>query len=89
MKAITEEKKMNTDTYDKLKEIIIDTLSFDGDEIRPDSDFFKDLKADSLDVVELMMAVEENFGITVPDEELPNLHTVESVVKYIDDHKEN
>ena len=73
-------------TFDKVKEIIIDTLNFDGDEIKPESDFFKDLKADSLDVVELMMAVEENFGVTIPDEELPNLHTVESVVKYIDEH---
>ena len=80
---------MNMDTFEKLKEIIIDTLSFDGDEIKPESDFFKDLKAESLDVVELMMAVEENFGITVPDEELPNLHTVESVVAYIDAHKED
>ncbi|MGI6057342.1 MAG: acyl carrier protein [Bilifractor sp.] len=77
------------DTFEKVKEIIIDTLSFDGEEIRPGSDFFKDLKADSLDVVELMMAVEENFGISIPDEELPNLHTVESVVKYIEDHQEN
>ena len=39
------------DTFEKVKEIIIDTLSFDGDEIRPESDFFKDLKADSRDVV--------------------------------------
>ena len=77
------------DTFEKVKEIIIDTLSFDGDEIRPESDFFKDLKVDSLDVVELMMALEENFGISIPDEELPNLHTVESVVKYIEDHKED
>ena len=44
-------------TFDKVKEIIIDTLNFDADEIKPESDFFKDLKADSLDVVELMMAV--------------------------------
>lgn len=80
---------MKMDTFEKVKEIIIDTLSFDGDEIRPESDFFKDLKADSLDVVELMMALEENFGISIPDEELPNLHTVENVVKYIEDHKED
>lgn len=82
-------RRMEMDTFEKVKEIIIDTLSFDGDEIRPESDFFKDLKADSLDVVELMMALEENFGISIPDEELPNLHTVESVVKYIEDHKED
>lgn len=77
------------DSYEKLKDLIVDTLSVDEDEIHPESDFFNDLKADSLDVVELMMAVEENFGIKVPDEELSNLHTVNDVVKYIDDHKEN
>lgn len=75
------------DTFEKLKEIIVDTLSYDGDEIKPESDFFQDLKADSLDVVELMMAVEENFGIKVPDDEVQKLHTVQSVVDYIDAHK--
>lgn len=77
------------DTFEKLKEIIVDTLSYDGDEIKPESDFFQDLKADSLDVVELMMAVEENFGIKVPDDEVQKLHTVQSVVDYIDAHKVN
>ncbi|MDD5866828.1 acyl carrier protein [Lachnospiraceae bacterium YH-ros2228] len=77
------------DTFEKLKEIIVDTLSYDGDEIKPESDFFQDLKADSLDVVELMMAVEENFGIKVPDDEVQKLHTVQSVVDYIDAHKAN
>lgn len=77
------------DTFEKLKEIIVDTLSYDGDEIKPESDFFQDLKADSLDVVELMMAVEENFGIKVPDDEVQKLHTVQSVVDYIDVHKAN
>lgn len=77
------------DTFEKLKEIIVDTLSYDGDEIKPESDFFQDLKADSLDVVELMMAVEENFEIKVPDDEVQKLHTVQSVVDYIDAHKAN
>jgi acyl carrier protein len=75
------------ETFEKVKEIIIDTLNFEGDDIRPESDFFKDLQADSLDIVELMMALEENFGVTIPDDQLPNLHSVESVVKYIEEHK--
>ena len=74
-------------TFEKVKEIIIDTLNFEGEDIRPESDFFKDLQADSLDVVELMMALEENFGVTIPDEDLLNLHTVGSVVEYIDAHQ--
>ena len=74
-------------TFEKVKAIIIDTLNFEGEDIRPESDFFKDLQADSLDVVELMMALEENFGVTIPDEDLLNLHTVGSVVEDIDAHQ--
>ncbi len=77
-------RRFGMSTFEKVKEIIIDTLNFEGEEIKPESDFFQDLQADSLDVVELMMALEENFGVTIPDEELPNLRTVDSVVKYID-----
>ena len=75
-------------TFEQVKEIIIDTLNFDAEDILPESNFFDDLEADSLDIVELMMALEENLGIKIPDEELPNLRTVESVVNYIDAHKE-
>ncbi len=74
-------------TFEKIQEIIEDTLKFDG-EIKETSDLFKDLEADSLDAVELMMAVEEEFGVTVPDEELPNLHTVKDIVTYVDAHRE-
>ncbi len=74
-------------TFEKVQEIIEDTLKFDG-EIKAESDLFKDLEADSLDAVELMMAVEEEFGVSVPDEELPNLHTVQDIVSYVDAHKE-
>ena len=73
-------------TFEQVKETVIDTLNFDG-ELTENSDFFKDLEADSLDVVELMMAVEEKFGIQIPDEDVQNLHTVGDVVKYIDAHK--
>jgi len=74
-------------TFDKVKEVITETLSFDGDMITMESDFANDLKADSLDLVELSMALEENFGIKIPDEEMPKLHTVGDVVNYIDGHK--
>ncbi len=84
MKTHTEGKAM---TFDKVKEVITETLSFDGDMITMESDFANDLKADSLDLVELSMALEENFGIKIPDEEMPKLHTVGDVVNYIDGHK--
>ncbi len=73
-------------TFEQVKEMIEDTLKFDG-EITENSDLFKDLEADSLDAVELMMVIEETFEVTVPDEELPNLHTVSDIVSYIDSHK--
>lgn len=84
MKTHMEGKAM---TFDKVKEVITETLSFDGDMITMESDFANDLKADSLDLVELSMALEENFGIKIPDEEMPKLHTVGDVVNYIDGHK--
>jgi acyl carrier protein len=73
-------------TFDKVKEIIMDTLKFDG-EITEDSNLFKDLEADSLDAVELVMAIEEEFQVTVPDEEMPNLQTVKDIVEYVDAHR--
>ncbi len=75
-------------TFDKVKEIIVDTLNFSADDVQPESDLFKDLGADSLDAVELNMALEEEYGITIPDEEMPNLTTLEKIVKYIDEHAE-
>ena len=74
---------------EKVKAILSEQFDVEEDTITADTTIQDDLGADSLDVVELMMALEENFGISIPDEELPNLHTVESVVKYIEDHKED
>ncbi len=73
-------------TFDKVKEIIIDTLKFDGD-VTMDSSLADDLQADSLDAVELAMAVEESFGVAIPDEELPNMKTVGDIVNYVDANK--
>lgn len=73
-------------TFDKVKEIIIDTLKFDGD-VTMESSLADDLQADSLDAVELAMAVEESFGVAIPDEELPNMKTVGDIVNYVDANK--
>ena len=75
------------DIFEKLKTIIADQLELDEETISYDSHILDDLGADSLDVVDLIMSVEDEFGIEVPDEALENIRTVEEMVKYIEDHK--
>ena len=70
---------------EEVKEVIIDTLSFDG-QITDDADLVKDLKIDSLDIVELMMALEEKYDVKIPDEDIENLHTVKQVATWLDAH---
>lgn len=71
-------------TLDKVKEVIIDKLGVEEDKIVPDASFIDDLGADSLDTVELIMQLEEEFGIEIPDEEAEKMTTVKSVVDYIE-----
>ena len=69
--------------FEKLKEIIAEVLNVDVNEITKDTTFVDDLGADSLDIVELLMALEEEFDIEIPDEEAEKLVTVGDVVDYI------
>ncbi len=71
-------------TFDKVKKLLSEQLDVDQEKITMESSISEDLGADSLDVVELLMSIEDNFGIAVPDEEATNLKTVGDVVKYID-----
>mgnify|MGYP000105139731 CR=1 FL=1 len=71
---------------EKMKEIIADQLSVDADSITEASSFKDDLGADSLDVVDLVMSLEDEFDIEIPDEEIENIKTVGDVVKYIEDN---
>ncbi len=71
---------------DKIKKIIAEQLGVDESEITPESHFIDDLGADSLDTVELVMALEEEFGIEIPDEDAEKIQTVGDVAKYIDEH---
>ncbi len=73
-----------TDTFERVKGIIAEQLGIDEGEIRPESSFVDDLGADSLDVVELIMALEEEFGIEIPDEDVEQMSTVEEAVEYIE-----
>ena len=70
---------------DKVKSIIVEQLGVDEEEVTPDASFVDDLGADSLDTVELVMALEEEFGLEIPDEEAEKLQTVGDVNKYIED----
>jgi len=74
--------------FDKIKDIISDQLGIDVDEISMDSSFVDDLGADSLDIVELIMALEGEFDMEIPDEEAEKIATVGDVVEYIKAHCE-
>ena len=74
--------------FEKLKEIIAEKLSINEDDITMDSSFVDDLNADSLDLVELMMALEDELDTEIPDEEAENFKTVGDVVKYLKNHVE-
>jgi acyl carrier protein len=74
-------------TFDKVKEIIVERLSVDEKDVKEAASFIDDLGADSLDTVELVMALEEEFGLEIPDEEAEKIATVGDAVKYIDAHK--
>ena len=69
--------------FDKMKEIIAENLSCDLDKVTMEADLAEDLGADSLAAVELSMALEEEFGVTIADEDLPNMKTVGDLVNYI------
>jgi len=71
----------------KVKSIIADQLGVGEDEIKPESSFIEDLGADSLDIVELVMAMEEEFEVEIPDEEAENIKTVADATNYINSHK--
>jgi acyl carrier protein len=70
---------------DRVKEIIVEQLGVNADQVTPEAKFIEDLGADSLDTVELVMAFEEEFGAEIPDEDAEKLQTVGDVIKYIED----
>jgi acyl carrier protein len=72
---------------EKVKKIIIDQLGVDEAEVTPEAKFIDDLGADSLDTVELVMALEEEFGIEIPDEDAEKIATVRDAINYIQEHK--
>ncbi len=72
----------------RVKEIIVEELGVETDKVTPEASFVDDLGADSLDTVELVMALEEEFGIDIPDEDAEKMRTVGDAVAYIEEHAE-
>ncbi|SMP07817.1 acyl carrier protein [Desulfurobacterium pacificum] len=70
----------------KVREIVADRLGVDPEEVTPEASFIEDLGADSLDTVELVMALEEEFGIEIPDEDAEKIQTVGDAIEYIQKH---
>ena len=74
--------------FDKIREIVADKLNISEDEITMDSAFLEDLNADSLDIVELIMALEDELDMEIPDEDAENFVTVGDVDKFVKSHVE-
>lgn len=72
--------------FERVRAIIADQLDLDEDQITMESDIINDFDADSLDVVDLVMSLEDEYGIEVPDEDIENFHTVGDVVRFIDEN---
>jgi len=73
--------------YDQVKAIIVEQLGVDADDVKTEASFVDDLGADSLDIVELVMALEEKFDLQIPDEDAEKIRKVGEAVKYIQDHQ--
>lgn len=75
-------------TFERVKKVVVEKLKVSEDQVTSGANFFNDLKADSLDMVELVMGLEEEFEIQVPDEDAEKITTVEQAVEYIEKKKE-
>ncbi|MCI6022965.1 MAG: acyl carrier protein [Oscillospiraceae bacterium] len=72
--------------FDKVKEILVDQLDVEDEKVTMEASIIDDLGADSLDLVDLVMSLEEEFDVEIPDEQVENIKTVSDIVKYIEDN---
>ena len=72
--------------FERIREIICDQLDLEEDKVTMDSEIMEDFEADSLDVVDLVMSIEDEFGLEVPDDQIENFRTVGDVVRYIEEN---
>lgn len=77
---------LTQDAQDKLKKIIAEQLSVDEEEVVPEASFIEDLNADSLDLVELIMTLEEEFNVKISDEDAESIRTVQDAIDYLQEH---
>ena len=75
------------DMLEKIKELVVEGLGVDADKVVPEASFKEDLGADSLDLFELVMSFEEEFGVEIPTEDLEGINTVQDIVDYIEAHQ--
>jgi acyl carrier protein len=75
-------------TFDRLKKIIVEQLGVDEEEVTSQASFVEDLNADSLDLVELIMSLEEEFGMEISDEDAERIQKVSDAVEYIEEHQQ-
>ena len=76
-----------SDNAERVEKIVVEHLGVEADKVTPDASFIDDLGADSLDIVELVMAFEEEFGVEIPDDAAEKIGTVGDANKYIDENK--
>ncbi len=76
-----------SETADRVKKIVVEHLGVEADKVTEDASFIDDLGADSLDIVELVMAFEEEFGVEIPDDAAEKIGTVSDAIKFIDENK--
>jgi acyl carrier protein len=76
-----------SDTADRVKKIVVEHLGVESEKVTEDASFIDDLGADSLDIVELVMAFEEEFGVEIPDDAAEKISTVSDAIKYIEENK--
>jgi acyl carrier protein len=75
-------------TFERLKKIIVEQLGVDEEEVQPQASFVEDLNADSLDLVELIMSLEEEFGMEISDEDAEKIQKVQDAVDFIEEHQQ-
>lgn len=83
---MAEEKVVMSSIEERVTDIVVEQLQLDRDKVHPESKFVDDLGADSLDTVELVMALEEEFEIEIPDEEAEKITTLREAIAYVEEH---